>query len=118
MGAPTGIGRRLTNVLAYGGQTESTVLLEEPETLDAELRQEEEAEAKAEAERIRPGLTLFTDGSRLDDGATGYVVVWKNGQSWDGIKAHMRYNQEAYDAECAALARALDSVTRGQVPER
>jgi len=27
-----------------------------------------------------PGLTMFTDGSRLDDGAAGYVVVWKNGQ--------------------------------------
>ena len=37
------------------------MLLEEPETLDAELVQEEEAEAKAEAERARPGLTLFTD---------------------------------------------------------
>jgi len=49
VGARTGIGRRLTNALAYGGQTESTVLPDEPETLDAELRQEEEAEAKAEA---------------------------------------------------------------------
>ena len=39
VGAPTGIGRRLTNALAYGGQTESTVLLEEPETLNAELLQ-------------------------------------------------------------------------------
>jgi len=39
------------------------VLLEEPETLDAELLQEEEAEAKAAAEVTRPGLTMFTDGS-------------------------------------------------------
>jgi len=30
----------------------------------------------------------------------------------------MGYNQEAYDAECAALARALESVTKGYVPER
>ena len=49
---------------------------EEPETLDAELLQEEEeAEAKAEAEKARPGLTIFMDGSRLDDG--GYAVAWK-----------------------------------------
>jgi len=34
-GAPTEIGRRLTNALAYAGRTESTVLLEDPETLDA-----------------------------------------------------------------------------------
>ena len=52
------------------GQTESTVLLEELETLDAELWQEEEAEARAEAERARPELTMFTDGSRLENGAT------------------------------------------------
>ena len=61
---------------------------------------------------------MFTDGSRLDDGATGYAVVWRNGQTWDGVRAHMGYNQEAYDAECAALARALESVTKGYVPEQ
>jgi len=74
-GAPTAIGRRLTDALAYTGRTESTVLLEEPETLDAELLQEEEAEAKADAEKSRPGHTTFTDGSWLDDGAAGYAVV-------------------------------------------
>jgi len=47
VGAPTGIGRRLTNALAYAGRTESTVLLKKPEPLDAELVQEEDAEAKA-----------------------------------------------------------------------
>jgi len=61
---------------------------------------------------------MFTDGSRLDDGATGYAVVWKNGQTWEGIKAHMGNNQEAYDAECAAIARALEAATRRYVPER
>jgi ribonuclease HI len=36
-----------------------------------------------------------------------------------GIKTHMGYNQEAYDAECAALARALETATRRQTtPER
>jgi len=50
VGAPTEIGRQLKNALAYGGQTEKTVLLEEPGTLDAELLQDEEAEAKAEAQ--------------------------------------------------------------------
>ena len=119
VGAPTEIGRRLTNALAYAGWVEGTVLLEEPETLDAELLQEEEAEAKAAAEKERPGLTMFTDGSLLDDGASGYAVVWKNGLSWKGIKTHMGYNQEAYDAECAALARALEAAwRRATTPER
>ena len=119
VGAPTGIGRRLTNALAYGGQTENTVLLQEQETLDAELLREEEAEARAEAEGIRPGLAMFTDGSRPDDGATGYSVVWKRGLSWVGAKVHMGNNQEAYVAECAALAHALElAAQRISTPER
>ena len=121
VGAPTAVGRRLTNALAYAGRTENIVLLESPETLDGELVQEEEAEAKEEAEKARPGLTMFTDGSRLDNGAAGYAVVWKNpnGLSWKGIKKHMGYNQEGYDVECAALARALkEAARRNTTPER
>jgi len=119
VGAPTEIGRRLTNALAYAGRVESTVLLEEPETLDAELLQEEEAKAKAAAEKERPGVTMCTDGSRLDNGAAGYAVVWMHGRSWKGIKTHMGYNQGAYDAECAALARALEAAwRRPTTPER
>jgi len=61
-----------------------------------------------EAEKDREGLTIFTDGSRLESGATGYAVAWKAGNRWVGVKAHMGYNQEAFDAECAALTRALE----------
>jgi ribonuclease HI len=62
---------------------------------------------------------MFTDGSRLDSGAAGYAVAWQNGQHWVGIKTHMGYSQEAYDAECAALARALEVAARRQTtPER
>ena len=59
---------------------------------------------------------MFTDGSRLDDGATGYSVVWQNGQSWVHIKTHMGYNQEAHDAERAALPRALETASGRQTP--
>jgi len=89
VGTAMGIGRQLTNALAYGGRTESTVLLEELETVDVELLQEEEAEAKAEAARNQSGLTMFTDGSRLDDGATRYAVVWKKGLTWKVIVKSM-----------------------------
>ena len=57
-------------------------MLEEPETFDAELIQEEQEEAKREAEKSRPGLVMFTDGSRLESGAAGYAVAWKKGQTW------------------------------------
>jgi len=103
----------------HRGQTESTVLLEEPETLDAEQQQEEEAEARAEAERVQPGLTMFTDGSRLENGATGCAVVWRRGRTCTGAKVHIGSNQEAYDAECAALARALEEASkRNTIPEQ
>jgi ribonuclease HI len=62
---------------------------------------------------------MFTDGSRLDSGAAGYSVVWQSGQRWVGIKTRMGYNQEAYDAERSALARALETATRrSTTPER
>jgi len=32
-------------------------------------------EAREEAERDRPGLTIFTGGSRANSGATGYAVI-------------------------------------------
>jgi len=85
-----------------------TVLLEVASPLDATTTIEEAEAAANEAKRTdRPGLTIFTDGSRLENGATGYAVAWKNGQTWKGHKTHMGWGQEAYDAECAALARAL-----------
>jgi len=38
VGASSKIGKRLTTALSYTGRTESTVLLEDPETFDAELK--------------------------------------------------------------------------------
>jgi len=54
VGAHTEIGGQLKSALVYGGQTEKTVLLEEEETLDAELLQEEEAKAKTKAGKPGP----------------------------------------------------------------
>ena len=70
-----------------------------------ELLQEEEAEAKTETEKKTPGLSIFTDRSRLEDGVARYSVVWKSGQSWVGIKTRMGYNQKVYDTESCWNAR-------------
>jgi ribonuclease HI len=121
VGAKTGLGRRSKNALAlaHRSRTETTILVEEPEALDGETILEDEKSAKTEAERTRPGLTMFTDVSRLENGKVGYAVVWQKGRSCVGVNNHMGENQEVYDAECAALARALEEATKRQtVPER
>jgi len=80
VGADMAIGKRLATALQYTWtETEETVLLEDPESFDAELIQEDREEAKKETEKARPGLVMFTDGSRMESGAAGYAVAWKNG---------------------------------------
>ena len=80
----------------------------EEEALQAEIVVDERKRAMEEAETERDGVTLWTDGSRTEDGACGYTVVWrKKGEVWKGHRVHLGYNQEAYDAECAAIVRAL-----------
>jgi len=113
IGCTTTIGKRLKTALnRTWTSTEQTILLEDPEPFDAALTLEERGEAKKEAEKERLGLVMFTDGSRLESEAAGYAVAWQNGQTWEGMKTHMGYNQEAYDTECAALERALETATR------
>jgi len=78
----TPLGKRLSSALAYTWtETEQTVLLEEPESFDAELIQEERQEVKKEAEKEGPGLVMFTDGSQLENEAVGSAVAWKRGQT-------------------------------------
>jgi hypothetical protein len=54
---------------------------------------------RREVVRLSPGLTIFTDGSRIDSGAVGYTVAWQKGRHWVGLKVHMGYNQETFDEE-------------------
>ena len=60
--------------------------------LNLETIVEEKEEAKRTAGRERAGLTIFTDGSRASNGATGYAVTWKNRSKWVGVKTHLGYN--------------------------
>jgi len=95
----------------YSGRVEGSHLPEDgPTELDAavSIADAEWAEQEARKADGQPGLTLWTDGSRDENGAVAYAVAWRKGRSWAGRKAHMGYYQEAYDAECAAIARALD----------
>ena len=46
------------------------------------------------------------------------MVVTASFQARVGIKTHMGHNQEAYDAVCAAPARALETASRQTTPEQ
>jgi hypothetical protein len=69
--------------------------------LDAKTIQEDEKAANAEAERTRPGLTMFTDGSRLDSGVAGYQLNgrtdnhgWESRTTWVTTKTPNTQNPQ------------------------
>jgi len=82
---------------------------EGPTELEASVSIADAEWAEQEARRAdsQQGLVLWADGSRDKNGGAGYAVVWRKGRRWARRKVHMGYYQEAYDAECAAIARAL-----------
>jgi len=67
VGAASTVGS-LESFLGHPDGREETVLLESVEHLDATTLVEDEAGAKYEAERQRPGLVIFTDGSHTEGG--------------------------------------------------
>ena len=119
-GSGTPMGQRMVHFSEYSGRVEEIYLPEDgPTELEASVSIADAEWAKQEAMRAdsQPGLPLWTDGSRDENGAVGgnkklwlpgYAVVWRKGRTrWAGRKVHTGYYQEAYDAECAAIARAL-----------
>jgi len=77
------LGQRLQSALGCWNGREGTVLLEVASPLDASTTIEEEVAAALEAKQLdRPGLTIFTDGSCLENGATGHAATWKKGLTW------------------------------------
>jgi len=59
-------------ICRQGGRSSSTGT---PEELMVATVVEEQEAARTEAECPRKGLTLFTDGSRIESGAMGYAVA-------------------------------------------
>jgi len=110
-GCNTAMGQRMVHFSEYFGRVEEIYLPEDgPSELGANIAiaEAEWAEQEARKADFQPGLVLWTDGSRDENGPAGYAVAWREGRSWAGRKTHMGYYQEAYDAECAAIARALE----------
>ena len=110
-GSNTPMGQRMVHFSEYSGRVEEIYLPEDgPAELGAHtsIADAEWAEQEARKADFQPGLVLWTDGSRDENGAVGYAVAWRKGRSWAGRKTHMGYYKEAYDAECAAIERALE----------
>jgi len=69
--------------LGFSGGAETTILPPETIPLGAAIIIEDEESSKQTAEGPQPpGLSIFTDGSRTDSGAVGYVGTWKRGLQW------------------------------------
>jgi len=115
-GGNTPMGQRMVNFSQYSGWMEEIYLPEDgPTELEASVTIADVEWAEQEARRAdgQPGLTLWMAGSRDENGGTGYAVVWRKRRKWAGRKVHMGYYREAYNAECAAIVRAL-AVAVGQ----
>jgi len=94
----------------HSGQVEEIYLPEDgPAELGAytSIADAEWAGQEARKADFQSGLVLWAYGSRDENGAVGYAVAWRKGRSWAGRKTHMGFYQ-AYGAECAAIARALE----------
>jgi ribonuclease HI len=68
---------------------------------------EEEAWARAMPWTDRQD-TVWTDGSRLEDGRVGCSMVWEEEEGrWNGQAFHLGTNKEVFDAELYAIFRAM-----------
>jgi len=77
------MGQRMVHFSEYSGRVEEICLPEDgPTDLEANVSIADAEWAKEEAMRAdsQPGLVLWTDGSRDENGGTGYAVVWRKGR--------------------------------------
>ena len=91
------MGQRMVHSSEHSGRVKEIYLPEDGLTeLDANVSIAEAEWAEREARRpdSQPGLVLWTDRSRNENGG-GYAVVWTKGRRWAGRKVHMRFFQEA-----------------------
>ena len=51
--------------------------------------------------------TVWTDGSRLEDGKVGAAVAWHSEGGWTGQGTFLGTNKEVFDVEVYAILRAV-----------
>jgi len=93
-GGDTAMGQRMVHISEYSGRVEEIYLPEDgPTELAASVSIADAEWVEQEARRAdsRLGLVLRTEGSRDENGAVGYAVVWAKGRSWAGRKVYMGF---------------------------
>ncbi|KAL2012166.1 hypothetical protein VTN00DRAFT_4884 [Thermoascus crustaceus] len=79
-----------------------------PSTFPGLIRVLPAEEAYQAAGATRPGLTLWSDGSRLEDGRTGAGIAWRNPRgSWQTREIPLGAGKEVFDAELVGVYQAL-----------
>lgn len=63
--------------------------------------------AELEAEMSYNGLILWTDGSKLDSGASGAGITWKSSFKWSGKSLALGHHKEILDAELFGILEAF-----------
>ena len=56
-----------------------------------------------------PG-TVWTDGSRQDNGTVGAACVWRTQEGWTRLHFHLGTNNEVFGAETFAIYQALGTL--------
>ena len=51
--------------------------------------------------------TMWTDGSRPEDGKVGAAVAWHSEEGWTGQATFLGTNKEVFDVEVYAILRAV-----------
>ena len=68
------------------------------------------------AKEPRPGLSLWSDGSRLENGRVGAGVAWQAspGGSWQAREVPLGLGKEVFDAELIGACEALELAVRSR----
>ena len=75
---------------------------------------EEREDALRRAKEWRGPDTVWTDGSRQENGRVGAACVWRSEEGWVGRRFHLGTNKEAFDAEVFAIYQALRTIEQRQ----
>jgi ribonuclease HI len=110
---PTWLGHHLARRIAMGHSIDPAEGVEpiveiRPQYFPGNICIDDTATAlKLAKQKSTRGLTLWSDGSRLDHGGTGAGVAWKSNGEWLTSRTNLGKNKEIFDAELWGVSDAL-----------